>query len=110
MSSLSNFRKKSSKPEEDSAQQGMQPKGSAIALSFPQAFSQSTPHSADKGKTAFIKLNDEKSCQNCGGKLASLGLGKGPHAASLRCAACGKFIKWLSRKLLAEMKGGQAHE
>ncbi len=42
-------------------------------------------------------------CKGCGGGLGKLGSGKGPHAASLHCAGCGRFHQWLSKTRLAQI-------
>ena len=34
-------------------------------------------------------------CRDCGSTQTMVGPGTGPHAASLRCADCGSFLKWL---------------
>ncbi len=41
------------------------------------------------------------SCQRCNGSEAKLGDGKPPHSASLRCANCDRWIKWIGK---AELK------
>jgi hypothetical protein len=42
-----------------------------------------------------LRLPD--SCR-CGATTATIGEGRGPHAASLRCANCATHRGWLSRK------------
>jgi hypothetical protein len=48
-------------------------------------------------------------CGNCGSTERKLGAGKGPHTASLKCAACDRFIKWIGKSELAKIQnqGGQ---
>jgi hypothetical protein len=36
-------------------------------------------------------------CFTCGSKQAIQVPGKGPHHAALRCAGCGRFVKWLAK-------------
>ena len=49
------------------------------------------------------------SCAQCGSKERRLGIGKGPHSASLRCGECDRFIKWIGKSELQkiENQGGQ---
>jgi hypothetical protein len=47
-------------------------------------------------------------CASCGSIERKLGAGKGPHTASLKCAECDRFIKWLGKSELAKIQGGQA--
>jgi hypothetical protein len=56
-------------------------------------------------------------CSSCGSTERKLGIGKGPHLASLRCAACDlrfaaalryRFIRWVGKSELAKIQGGQA--
>jgi hypothetical protein len=46
------------------------------------------------------------SCQRCGSTATKLGAGKAPHTASLLCADCGKWIKWVGKAELAKLTGG----
>jgi hypothetical protein len=57
-------------------------------------------------------------CGNCGSTERKLGAGKGPHTASLKCAACDlrfaaalryRFIKWIGKSDLVKIQnqGGQ---
>jgi hypothetical protein len=48
-------------------------------------------------------------CARCGSKEQRLGIGKGSHQASLRCAGCDHFIKWIGKSELAKIQnqGGQ---
>jgi hypothetical protein len=48
-------------------------------------------------------------CANCGSTERKLGVGKGPHSASLRCGECDRFIKWIAKAQLAKIQnqGGQ---
>jgi hypothetical protein len=43
-------------------------------------------------------------CSSCGSTERKLGIGKGPHSASLRCAACDRFIKWIAKSELAKIE------
>jgi hypothetical protein len=43
-------------------------------------------------------------CAKCGSKERKLGIGKGPHLASLRCGKCDHFIKWLGKSELAKIE------
>ncbi len=43
-------------------------------------------------------------CAKCGSKERKLGIGKEPHSASLRCAECDRFIKWVSKRELARIE------
>jgi hypothetical protein len=36
-------------------------------------------------------------CPRCNGTFAAIGAGRGPHAASLRCA-CGRHLGWMSKE------------
>jgi hypothetical protein len=51
-------------------------------------------------------IKTPQSCQNCGSTLAKLCNGKAPHTASLLCADCGKWIKWVGKAELAKLTGG----
>lgn len=42
-------------------------------------------------------------CAKCGSSEHRLGAGKGPHSASLRCAGCDRFIKWIGKNELARI-------
>jgi hypothetical protein len=48
-------------------------------------------------------------CPQCGSQAKKLGVGKGPHSASLRCGECDRFIKWISKAQLIKIQnqGGQ---
>jgi hypothetical protein len=47
-------------------------------------------------------------CASCGSTERRLGVGKGPHTASLRCGECNKFVKWIGKSELAKLnQGGQ---
>ncbi len=55
-------------------------------------------------------------CAQCGAKERRLGIGKGPHQASLRCGVCDsealllsadRFIKWLSKRELARIQAAK---
>jgi transcription elongation factor Elf1 len=43
-------------------------------------------------------------CASCGSTERKLGVGKGQHTASLKCAECDRFIKWLGKSELAQIK------
>lgn len=43
-------------------------------------------------------------CPQCGSMSHKLGVGKGPHTASLRCAVCDRFIKWIGKSELAKIE------
>ncbi|HEY9652298.1 MAG TPA: hypothetical protein V6C95_16685 [Coleofasciculaceae cyanobacterium] len=46
-------------------------------------------------------------CPQCGSPQTKLGAGKKPREASLLCANCGKFIRWIGAgELNALLKGG----
>lgn len=46
-------------------------------------------------------------CPQCGSPQTKLGAGKKPREASLLCANCGKFIRWIgAAELNALLKGG----
>lgn len=49
-------------------------------------------------------ITTEAPCKDCTSTTQRICKGKGPHAASLRCAACDKFVKWLSVRLVAQIK------
>jgi hypothetical protein len=44
-------------------------------------------------------------CNGCGSTNLEVGPGKGPHAGSLRCADCGRFIKFLSKVQTKGIRG-----
>ena len=50
---------------------------------------------ADPRVSPAVELSDV--CK-CGGSLAQIGPGSGPHCASLRCASCGAHRGWLSEE------------
>ncbi len=48
--------------------------------------------------------NDNRShCQRCDSSETKLGAGKAPHTASLVCAECDRWIKWVGKKELAKL-------
>ncbi len=47
------------------------------------------------------RLENLYKCPKCNGTEAKLGDGKPPHSASLRCANCNRWIKWIGK---AELK------
>lgn len=53
---------------------------------------QSIFNSCDKDITKDLQLSRTIPCPNCGATAHKLGIGKGPHTASLRCAGCDRFI------------------
>jgi hypothetical protein len=44
-----------------------------------------------------LKVKPPNSCRRCGAPVAIVGVGKGPHVASLVCKSCGSHGGWLSR-------------
>lgn len=42
-------------------------------------------------------------CQRCNGSNLKIGLGKGPHFASLICLSCQRHVKWLSQHQAREL-------
>lgn len=51
----------------------------------------------------------EIACPRCGAlDTGRLGPGAGPHPFRLVCSACGAFIKWLSKRSLAERQARAA--
>lgn len=54
----------------------------------------------DSPKTAL----STQPCQKCGSESLKLGAGKAPHSASLLCGECGKWVKWVGKKDLAEIE------
>lgn len=53
-----------------------------------------------------ILLNE--CCKKCGATEGRLGIGKAPNSASLSCASCHKWVKWLTKsELAALLKGGE---
>jgi hypothetical protein len=64
----------------------------------------------DKNITKDFQISrNTNPCARCGSKEQRLGIGKGPHQASLRCAGCDHFIKWIGKSELAKIQnqGGQ---
>lgn len=64
----------------------------------------------DTETPTISRANQKKlPCANCGSTDRRLGVGKGPHSASLRCGQCDRFIKWIGKFELAkiENQGGQ---
>lgn len=43
-----------------------------------------------------VHLENDQHHASCG-ELATIEPGKGPHAAALRCVACGGFRKWMTK-------------
>jgi hypothetical protein len=61
----------------------------------------------DKGITfqAFFRTNlNHLPCASCGSTLRKLGIGKGPHTASLRCGECDCFIRWVGKSELVKIQ------
>jgi hypothetical protein len=42
-------------------------------------------------------------CPKCGCPEGKLGAGKGPHAASWRCARCDRWLAWVSKREFGDM-------
>jgi hypothetical protein len=63
--------------------------------------STSPPASLQKPRGQEIEL--ENPCLKCGESIGELGIGKGPHNASIRCKGCRRFVKWIGKKELAEI-------
>lgn len=60
--------------------------------------------SCDKDITKDLPLSRNIiPCAQCGSKERKLGCGKGPHTASLRCAVCDRFIKWIGKAELGRI-------
>ena len=55
-----------------------------------------------------IIITAEKPCPSCGSLSQRLTDGSGPHAGALRCAACDRFAKWVSKAVKAELEGEAA--
>jgi len=56
-----------------------------------------------------ISLTDNDNrpdCPKCNSTATKLGAGKGPHTASLSCAGCNRWIKWIGKAELAKFTGG----
>jgi hypothetical protein len=45
-------------------------------------------------------------CARCGSTERRLGVGKGPHSASLKCAECDRFIRWVGKNELVKLNQG----
>jgi len=45
-------------------------------------------------------------CSSCGSTERKLGIGKGPHSASLRCGKCDRFIRWVGKIELVKLNQG----
>ncbi len=70
----------------------------------------------DKGITfqAFFRTNlNHLPCASCGSTLSSLGIGKEPHTAKLRCGECARrcekaqrsrFIRWVGKSELVKIQ------
>jgi hypothetical protein len=43
-------------------------------------------------------------CGKCGSTKRKLGVGKRPHTASLKCAECDRFIKWVGKSELVKIE------
>jgi hypothetical protein len=67
-----------------------------------------TTRDAQTSTISHVNLN-HLPCSACGSTHPKLGAGKGPHSASLKCAQCDHFIKWIGKSELAkiENQGGQ---
>jgi hypothetical protein len=53
-----------------------------------------------------ILIAAEQPCPSCGCQSQRIAEGSGPHAAKLECADCGRWQKWISRSLLAQIQEG----
>jgi hypothetical protein len=56
-----------------------------------------TPPLANPKSPFGLEVITRQPCKSCGTRTATIEPGRGPHAASLRCAACGGFVSWMSR-------------
>lgn len=54
------------------------------------------------GDRVYAGLTRYPPCRHCGSTLFKIARGAGPHAAELKCGACGRHSKWLRRALIAE--------
>jgi endogenous inhibitor of DNA gyrase (YacG/DUF329 family) len=45
-------------------------------------------------------------CPSCGSTATKLGAGKDPHTASLSCAGCNRWIKWIGKAELTKLTRG----
>ena len=43
-------------------------------------------------------------CPRCGAIATRITPGKGPHAAREDCAGCGRFIRWVSKREMADVE------
>ena len=50
------------------------------------------------------KLQGAKPCVDCGCTDRQIGPGVNMHAASLCCKACGRYIQWIKKSKLPELK------
>jgi len=63
--------------------------------------------SCDKNITSppiFRTTPNHLPCACCGSSERKLGAGKQPHSASLRCAVCDRFIRWIGKSELAKFE------
>jgi hypothetical protein len=54
-----------------------------------------------------ILIAAEQPCPSCGCQNQRIAEGSGPHAAKFECADCGRWRKWISRSLLAQIQQQQ---
>ena len=47
-------------------------------------------------------------CPHCNSEVATVSAGTGPHAGRFDCGGCGRFVRWLSKSLMAQIQGGVA--
>jgi hypothetical protein len=52
-------------------------------------------------------MTDQNRCPRCGHDRGRLGPGKGPHAASWLCEKCGRWLAWVSKRLLRDITDGE---
>lgn len=72
---------------------------------------QETPQSPSENRGLSRGNPNSLPCPDCGSQQKKLGVGKGPHSASLLCE-CGRFVKWISKNELVALaaqlnQGGQ---
>lgn len=57
------------------------------------------PQSLAENRRLSRSNPQSRACPECGSQERKLGVGKGPHSASLLCE-CGKFVKWVGKREL----------
>jgi hypothetical protein len=61
----------------------------------------------DKDITKDLQISSNTNpCNQCGAKEYRLGIGKGPHQASLLCGGCDRFIRWVGKNELVKLNRG----